>query len=118
MKKKYLQLDEKLTGKITIADFKAAMSCCALLTPKEVNVIIRGIKPEQTHFEYKHFETILFEVRFELAKSRLMDTGIDKLTAHLIEEFSRIDAKKSGSISITDIKKVLFNSKYTNLTPF
>jgi Ca2+-binding EF-hand superfamily protein len=47
-----------------------------------------------------------------------MDTGIEKLTAHLIEEFSKIDVKKTGAISITDIKKVLFNSKYTNLTPF
>ena len=87
MKKKFLQLDEKRTGKITVTDFKEAMSSCALLTPKEVNVIVRGINPQLALFEYKNFEHILFEVRFELARSRLMDTGIDKLTAHLIEEF-------------------------------
>ncbi len=118
MKKKFMQLDEKNTGKVTIKDFRQALNSCALLTPKEVNVIIRGIKPDQTHFEYKHFEQILFQVRFELARSRLMDTGIDKLTAHLIEEFTKLDVKKTGKITITEIKKVLFNSKYTNLTPF
>lgn len=87
MKKKFLQLDEKRTGKVSVVAFKKAMSSCALLTPKEVNVIIRGTKPHQTEFEYKHFETIIFEVRYELAKSRLMDTGMEKFTAHLIEEF-------------------------------
>jgi len=46
MKKKFLQHDEKNTGFISINQFKSAMSCCALLTPKEVNVIIRGIKPQ------------------------------------------------------------------------
>lgn len=72
----------------------------------------------ETQFEYKLFESLLFDVRFELAKSRLMDTGIDKLTHHLIDEFRSLDTKKVGTISITDIKKVLFNSKHTNLTPF
>jgi Ca2+-binding EF-hand superfamily protein len=118
MKRKFLRLDEKQTGKITVTEFRQAMNSCALLTPKEVNVIIRDIKPEQTHFEYKNFEIILFDVRFELARSRLMDTGIDKLTAHLVEEFTKLDTKKSGLITITQIKHVLFSSKYTNLTPF
>ena len=38
---------------------------------------MRSFKGDQ--FEYKSFETVLFDVRFELAKSRLMDTNIDKL---------------------------------------
>jgi Ca2+-binding EF-hand superfamily protein len=93
------------------------MSQCALLTPKEINVIIRSFKADEKEFEYKLFEILLFEVRFELARSRLMDTGLDKMTAHLIEEFKKYDTKLTGTISITEIKKSLFNSKKANLTP-
>lgn len=73
---------------------------------------------DQKEFEYKLFETLLFEVRFELARSRLMDTNLDKMTAHLNEEFQKYDSKQCGLITITEIKKSLFNSKKANLTPF
>jgi Ca2+-binding EF-hand superfamily protein len=46
-----------------------------------------------------------------------MDTALDKLTENLISEFSSYDVSKKGTISITDVKKALFNSKYTSLTP-
>ncbi len=47
-----------------------------------------------------------------------MDTGLDKLPDNLISEFASFDIGKKGTISITDAKKALFNSKYTSLTPF
>jgi hypothetical protein len=50
---------------------------------------MRSLKEET--FEYKTFEQTLFDVRFELAKSRLMDTNIDKLQEHLINIFSAHD---------------------------
>lgn len=77
-------MDEKATGSVRVWQFKKAMEGCALLTPKEVNVIVRGFKSDDQLFEYKNFNQLLFEVRFELARSRLMDTGLDKLTEHLI----------------------------------
>jgi hypothetical protein len=48
-----------------------------LLTPKEINIIMRSVKSDK--FEYRTFSTLLYDIRFELAKSRLMDTNIDKL---------------------------------------
>ena len=53
------------------------MSQSNLLTPKEINIIMRSLKDES--YEYKTFRQTLFDVRFELAKSRIMDTNIDKL---------------------------------------
>jgi Ca2+-binding EF-hand superfamily protein len=101
MLRKFKILDEKNTGFISIKDFKACMHSCALLTPKEINVIIRSFKTGETQFEYKHFNDLLFDVRFELARSRLMDTGLDKLSEHLIAEFSKYDTEKKGTISVT-----------------
>jgi hypothetical protein len=48
-----------------------------LLTPKEINNILRTVRDPT--FEYSTFSSILYDVRFDLAKSRLMDTNIDKL---------------------------------------
>lgn len=77
---------------------------------------MRSIKGDQ--FEYKTFEDLLYDVRFELAKSRIMDTNIDKLQEHLIEEFTQYDKEKKGLITLMDAREVLLKSKKTNLTPF
>ena len=47
-----------------------------------------------------------------------MDTGLDKLSTVLHKEFAAFDKNQTGLITITEIKKALFNSKYTSLTPF
>jgi hypothetical protein len=77
---------------------------------------MRSIKGDE--FEYKTFEDLLYDVRFELAKSRIMDTNIDKLQEHLIEEFTLYDKEKKGLITLMDAREVLLKSKKTNLTPF
>ena len=87
LKLKFRKLDEKNTGYIAIKDLRTIMASSAIITPKEANVIIRSFKEGEVHFEYKLFESLLFDTRFELARSRLMDTGIDKMAQHLIEEF-------------------------------
>ena len=50
-------------------------------------------------------------MRFELAKSRLMDTGLDKLSEHLIAEFAAFDQTGTGTIGITEVKRALLHSK-------
>ncbi len=117
MKKRFKMIDEKNTGSITIQQLRDAMNNCALLTPKEVNLIIRSIKHEQKTFQYVEFGQYLFEVRYELARSRLMDTNLDKLSDYLVHEFATHDLKKTGVITITQSKNALFSSKHTTLTP-
>lgn len=62
---------------------------CNLMTPKEINVLMRGLKADTV--EYKNFGQMLFDVRFELARSRIMDTNQDKLQEHLVEQFHTYD---------------------------
>ena len=69
-----------------------------MFTPKEINSILRTIKTET--YEYNDFKVLLYDVRFELARSRLMDTNIDKLQDHLNEEFSHFDTDGKGEITI------------------
>jgi|LauGreDrversion4_2_1035121.scaffolds.fasta_scaffold735773_1 Ca2+-binding EF-hand superfamily protein len=46
MNRRFKFIDEKNTGHITIKQLRDSMGQCALLTPKEINLIIRSIKPD------------------------------------------------------------------------
>ena len=46
-------------------------------------MIIRNCKSDI--FDYKTFENSLYDVKFELSRSRLLDTNIDQLSDHLLE---------------------------------
>jgi hypothetical protein len=81
LQKKFIRIDEQKTGHIPIIELKSSLYQSNLITPKEINIIMRSLKEDT--FEYKTFEHTLFDVRFELAKSRIMDTNIDKLQEHL-----------------------------------
>ncbi|CDW82161.1 radial spoke protein 7 [Stylonychia lemnae] len=116
LQKKFVKIDEQKTGHIPIIELKKSMFHCNLITPKEINIIMRSLKDET--FEYKLFQQTLFDVRFELAKSRIMDTNIDKLQEHLNIVFSRYDPEQTGQINILQIQEALLKSKKVNLTPF
>ncbi len=57
-------------------------------------------------------------MRFEIAKSRILETNIDKLQAHLISQCAEYDTKKNGKIDLREMRQVLYDSKMVNLTPF
>lgn len=116
LQKKFVKLDEHKSGRISLTELKASMSQSNLIAPKEINIIMRSIK-EQT-FEYVTFPKVLFDVRFELSKSRLMDTNIDNLQDHLNDLFATYDTEQTGLISILHIQDALLKSKRVYLTPF
>lgn len=47
MNRKFRAHDEKNTGIISLHKLRTAMTHCALLTPKEINLIMRSFNPEQ-----------------------------------------------------------------------
>jgi hypothetical protein len=46
MNRKFRAHDEKNTGLISLHKLRNAMTHCALLTPKEINLIMRSFKPD------------------------------------------------------------------------
>ena len=115
LQKKFKKMDPENTGKVSVPILRVAMQGTNLLTPKEINIIMRRMTEET--FTYSEFNELLFDVRFELAKSRVMDTNLDKMKDHLKEEFSVFDSDNSGKIPILKIQDVLMKSKKTTLTP-
>lgn len=65
---------------------------------------------------YQNFEKDLYNVRQELASSRIMDTDLENLEETLMEkcEVLAID----GKISLTQLKDILREHKTLCLTPF
>ena len=80
-------------------------------------MIVRNIKDENV-FEYSKFSEALYDVRYSLAKSRLMDTSLDKMQEHLIGHFKEFDKGTTGKIHLLDIQRALLKSKKLTLTPF
>ena len=60
---------------------------------------------------------IVLDARFELAKSRLMDTNLPSISDHLVYEFAKFEEGKE-TITINEARAVLLSSKKCVLTPF
>lgn len=95
-------IDKEKTGRISVADFRKILSTNNMLTFKEINVLIRNFRNEDS-FAYEEFPERLYDVRFELAKSRLMDTSLDKVSEHLIELLKDYDPENTGKIHLLKI---------------
>lgn len=54
------------------------------------------IKYNRDQVVYSQFAEDLFDVRFELAKSRIMDTDLEKIEEIVLEAFKARDSDKSG----------------------
>lgn len=112
----FKKADTAKTGIINLSDFKHIVRASRLMTPKEKNLIIRSIMAPTV--KYAEFPDMLYKARFQIASSRLMETGIDQLEYELLTLFEAADQTKDGTISIADCEKALFACKYLHLTPF
>ena len=90
------------------------------LTPKEINLLLReySMKQGKETIKYENFAEELYEVRFELARSRIMDTNIDKVPVHFLEACKKLDQDKTEILYIKQLQGVLRTLEQVILTPF
>ena len=69
------------TGKITFDQIREVLHNTSYLNLKEINLLLRDyvMKFGYDEIEYTNFANDLYEVRFDLARSRIMDINIKKL---------------------------------------
>lgn len=113
--KKFEAEDFDKTGTVTLVQFKKVIHNCQQVTPHEANLIFRNIKTEDV--EYKDFKEMLYSARFQIARSRIMDTNIEVLDKHLLEQFKAVDKNDDGILHIDHIKNIMLHSKIIHLTP-
>ena len=66
---------------IPVENLKEIITHTNQFNPKELNILLRHLDGDL--FEYKTFGQQLFDIRFELLKSRINDTNIEKIEEHL-----------------------------------
>jgi Ca2+-binding EF-hand superfamily protein len=116
LEKDFKKQDEHAKGTVTLFQLKKIMNGSNLVTPKEVNALVRNIQVED--YNYSTFKQDLFNVRFELAKSRILESNLDHVQKSLVEACKQYDAKSNGKIHITQMREILRNSKFVALSPF
>ena len=77
IQKRFKKIDTEEKGEITVFQLKKVLRSSNLLTPKEINSIVRNVKEDT--FKYEEFSQTLFNVRVELAKSRLLEANMESI---------------------------------------
>jgi Ca2+-binding EF-hand superfamily protein len=106
------------TGKINFDNMKEVLHGTSYLNIKEINLLLRDyvMKFGYDEIEYANFANDLYDVRFDLARSRIMDINIKKLRDDFFTN-SGFEADENGWMLIQDIRTIISNAKELTLTP-
>jgi len=92
------------------------------LTPKEINILLRDacIKFGTEKIDYKTFAEELYDCRFELARSRIMDINLTTIAEDILDVCKEkgFDPQGTGFVRIQNLQHVLMQNKKLVLTPF
>ena len=83
---------------------------------KEINLLLRDyvMKFGYDEIEYGNFANDLYEVRYDLARSRIMDINIKKIGEDF---FSGSEVDENGWMPVEAVRKIISDSKQLTLTP-
>ena len=97
---------------------KEVLHGTSYLNIKEINLLLRDyvMKFGYDAIEYTNFANDLYDVRFDLARSRIMDINIKKLRDDFFTN-SGFEADENGWMLIQDIRTIISNAKELTLTP-
>jgi len=81
------------TGFIMFKQMENIFHGTSWLTPKEINILLRdyAMKYGYEKINYTNFANDLYDARFELAKSRVMETNLKSLEESIIQVCKKID---------------------------
>ena len=106
------------SGLLNHTQMRECLLKCKMTTKRENNILIENYCNKDDMYEYKKFSEDMYDIRYNLAKTNLLDQNIDKIQGHIIkicEPYEKIE-KNEKCISIRDLKEVLMSSKMFNLT--
>lgn len=107
------------TGKLSFVDLQKCLLASSWVTPKEVNLLLRDYVINQGYKQINitNFEEDLYNVRFALTSSRIMDTALPDFEEQLINT-CQAAVGKGKFIPIKQLRQILADSKQLCLTAF
>lgn len=106
---KFNAVDEVKDGTVSLQHFKNIVRETKFLTPKEKNLLIRLQKTD--NIKYAEFPDMLYNVRYEIASSEIMEQNMNDLESLIRREFARQDKNDTGEISIRECEDALSSCK-------
>lgn len=97
---KFKEVDTIADGVVSLQHFKNIVRSTKFLTPKEQNLLIRLQKNEM--IKYSDFPDMLYNVRYEIAMSEMMDNNMNDLEMYINGEFAKYDHDDTGIIDVQD----------------
>ena len=79
---------------VSLQHFKNIVRSTKFLTPKEKNLLIRLQKNEM--IKYSEFPDMLYNVRYEVAVSEMMENNMDSMEGFIRSEMAREDKDDTG----------------------
>jgi len=113
---KFNEVDTIKDGMISLQHFKNIVRGTKFLTPKEQNLLIRLQKNDM--IKYSEFPDMLYNVRYEIAMSEMMESNMGDIGYHIRAEFGKYDKNDTKTISVQECQEALKKCKKLNLTPF
>ena len=106
------------SGKITFDQMREVLHNTSYLNIKEINLLLRDyvMKFGYDEIEYGNFANDLYDVRFDLARSRIMDINIKKLGDDFFTA-AGFEVDENGWMPIENVRKIISDSKQLTLTP-
>ena len=95
---KFEEVDTIKDGVVSLQHFKNIVRSTKFLTPKEKNLLIRLQKTDR--IKYSEFPDMLYNVRYEIASSEMMEQKMSSLELLIRGEFAREDVDDHGDITI------------------
>jgi len=106
------------TGKITFDQMREVLHNTSYLNIKEINLLLRQyvLNEGYDEIEYGNFAEKLYQVRFDLARSRIMDINIKKLGDDFFTN-KGYEVDDNGCMQVQHVRKIISDSKQLTLTP-
>lgn len=104
------------TGFISFEQMREILHKTSYLNIKEINLLLRDyvMKFGRERIQYTNFANDLYDVRFDLARSRIMDINIKKIRSDF---FRTCDVDENGWMPVNCVRKIISDSKELTLTP-
>lgn len=105
LKYKFKESDTIEDEIISLDHFKNIVRSTKFITPKEQNLLIR--LQRNNMIKYTEFPDMLYNVRYEIAVSEMMEARMNDLEAKIRQEFARDDKDDTGEITVKDCEMAL-----------
>ena len=117
LQRKFVKMDNEVTGKVNLQQLKKAFLNVSVVTQLEMNIFLHRCR-KNNGYEYKNFGKELFEIRYEIARSRLLETNLSNIGEEILKKCKEIDTKNTGLVQIGTLRDILNHCKKINLSPF